>query len=296
MHEDVTVQEGARAGRTLGELQNEDAAALLGPAGTAASARGGRFPLLIKRLAVGAWLSLQVHPDDEQATRLENAPHGKEEAWFVLGPAAGEAEFILGLREGVSQEELKAAVNEPERWPGLLRRVRAGAGAALHIPPGTVHAIGPGATLYEVQQNSDITYRFYDWGRLGLDGRPRTLHAEKALQVTRLENRPSPRVPEGDDALLFETAHFRTTRLRILKDGQEDGHEDGREEGHGEGRFDTAGRSPHALTVIAGALTIESAAAAVSLAAGRTALLPAALGPYRLCGAGVVLRSELGAP
>ena len=272
VHDGATVRNGIHAGRTLGDLLEADAAALLGPDFVACS----RFPLLIKRLSVNAWLSVQVHPDDAQAARFEKAPRGKEEAWFVLAPRDQEAEFILGLRDGVTMADLEAALAEPQRWEGCLRRVCARAGAALQVPPGTVHAIGPGISLYEVQQNCDITYRFYDWGRLGLDGQPRALQPEKALAVTCLDHRPEPRYPAGEQALLFETAHFRTWRHRV----------------RGELPMDTGGRRCSALTVIEGEMKIESAAATVHLSAGESALIPAALGAYALRGAGLVLRSE----
>lgn len=272
VHDGVAVRNGEHAGRTLGELLVEDAAALLGPGVDA----GAGFPLLIKRLSVGAWLSLQVHPDDAQAASLENAPRGKEEAWVVLAPQDHEAEFILGMREGVTPAEVAAAIAAPARWEDCLRRVRARAGAALHIPPGTVHAIGPGVTLYEVQQNCDITYRFYDWGRLGLDGRPRALQPERALQVTRLGHRPTPRYSDSENALLFETAHFRTRQHRI----------------RGAMSLDTAGHRCHALTVIKGGIRIECTTASVSLVENESALIPAALGAYALSGRGVVLRTE----
>ena len=272
VHDGVTVRNGRHVGSTLGALLHEDAATLLGPDVDASAG----FPLLIKRLSVAAWLSLQVHPDDAQAARFENAPRGKEEAWVILAPKDGEAEFILGMREGVTTADLAAASATPTRWDGLLRRVRARAGAVLHVPPGTVHAIGPGVTLYEVQQNCDITYRFYDWGRLGLDGRPRALQPKRALQVTRLDHRPVPRYPTSEEAILLETAHFRTQRHRI----------------RGERRLDTGGRRCHALTCIAGELRVESAAEAVTLRAGESALIPAALGEYDLYGQGVALRTE----
>ena len=130
VHDGVTVRNGRHVGSTLGALLHEDAATLLGPDVDASAG----FPLLIKRLSVAAWLSLQVHPDDAQAACFENAPRGKEEAWVILAPKDGEAEFILGMREGVTTADLAAAIAAPARWDGLLRRVRARAGAVLHVP------------------------------------------------------------------------------------------------------------------------------------------------------------------
>ena len=272
VHDGATVRNGICAGQTLAELLQQDAAALLGA--DAASHAG--FPLLIKRLFVGDWLSLQVHPNDAQAARFENEPRGKEEAWLVLAPAEQDAEIILGLQPGATVADVEAALAEPARWERILRRVPVRAGAILHIPPGTVHAIGPGVTLYEVQQNSDITYRLYDWGRMGLEGRPRALHPAKALAVTCTEHRPQPRYLMGDQVLLFETAHFRTERRRIRDVSV----------------LNTEGRRCHALTVIEGALQVLSQAGALPLSAGESALIPAVLGAYELRGEGTVLRTE----
>ena len=272
VHDRAKVRNGIHAGRTLSDLLAVDAASLLGPEFAACR----RFPLLIKRLSVNAWLSVQVHPNDAQAAQLEQAPQGKEEAWFVLAPPDRDAEFILGLKVGVTAADLAEAMAEPARWDACLRRVCARAGAALQVPPGTVHAIGPGISLYEVQQNCDITYRFYDWGRLGLDGRLRALQPEKARAVTCLEQRPEPRYPAGEPTLLFETAHFRTWRHRV----------------RGGLPLDTGGRRCQALTVSEGEMNIESAAETVPLRAGESALIPAALGAYAIRGAGVVLRTE----
>lgn len=266
------VRNGSCAGLTLADLLKEDAAALLG----ADAAGQAGFPLLIKRLFVNDWLSVQVHPNDAQAARFENEPRGKEEAWLVLAPAEQDVEFILGLRQGITMLDVEAALAEPARWQRCLRRVRARSGAVLHIPPGTIHAIGPGVTLYEVQQNSDITYRLYDWGRMGLDGRLRTLHPEKALSVICAEHRPQPHYLSGDHALLFETKHFRTVRHRI-RDVL---------------ALNTRGQRCHALTVIDGSVKIVSRAEAVKLSAGESALIPAVLCAYELHGEASVLRTE----
>ena len=148
---------------------------ILGPGG------GDRLPLLLKVLSVGQWLSVQVHPGDEAARRLENEPWGKSEAWLILDAAPG-AEMILGLKPGVDRDAVAQALDQA-RLAQVLNRRPVKAGETYLIEPGTVHSPGPGITLFEVQQASDVTYRLYDWDRPGLDGQPRPLHIAQALEV-----------------------------------------------------------------------------------------------------------------
>lgn len=137
------------------------------------------FPLLIKWLRAEQWLSVQVHPDDALASELSGIPgtRGKTEAWYVTEKVPG-SELILGAAEGSSPEKIRSA--EGADILPLLKRVSPECGSCLCINPGTIHALGPGITVLEVQQNSQITYRLYDWDRLGLDGKPRQLHKEEA--------------------------------------------------------------------------------------------------------------------
>lgn len=134
----------------------------------------------MKLLDPADWLSVQVHPPHEYALRVEGKP-GKYEAWYVLSPG----ELVYGLARPVSREELRerALAGTLEE---VLRRVRVEPGQVLYLPAGTIHALGPGVRVYEVQTPSDLTYRLYDYGR------PRELHLEKALDVAILEPTPSP--------------------------------------------------------------------------------------------------------
>ena len=141
----------------------------------------GEFPLLIKLLDAKELLSVQVHPDDAYAGANEGGKLGKTEAWVVLSCESG-ASLAYGvethgrdLREMVAEGDIESALNWVNVRPGDV----------LYIPAGTVHALGGGIQCYEVQQSSDVTYRFWDWGRVGRDGKPRELHTEKALDVTR---------------------------------------------------------------------------------------------------------------
>jgi len=206
-HHVTPVAAGELAGMGLDQVLERHGEHLLGPGG-----RSQEFPLLLKVLSVGQWLSVQVHPDDQAARRLEGEPWGKSEAWRVLEAEPG-AQIVMGLKPGLDREEVARAVREG-RLVELLAKVPARRGDTFHLPAGTVHATGPGLTIFEIQQASDITYRFYDWDRLGSDGKPRELHQEKALQVMRLTGPGAPTPPrvlaDGPvrQVLLVEDPHF----------------------------------------------------------------------------------------
>lgn len=165
--------------QTLDQLVKEQGTDLLG---TGVDSSAG-FPLLTKWLDCKAWLSVQVHPDDELAREFTGDPkaRGKTEAWYVH-KAGEEAELIHGLSEGAKPEELERA--EGEDILPLLSRFRPQSGQMLFTPAGVVHALGPGNLIYEVQQSCDLTYRFYDWGR------DREIHPEKAAQCVK-RSRPT---------------------------------------------------------------------------------------------------------
>ena len=173
------VAAGPLAGATLGSLVRERAADLLGGL-TAASA----FPLLFKFLDAQRDLSVQVHPDDARAARLTPPDLGKTEAWYVVDASAG-SRIYAGLRENVGRPELEAAIRAG-RCAEVLHSFEPRVGDCVFIPAGTVHAIGAGLLVAEIQQASDVTYRLFDWNRTGPDGRPRPLHIEAGLDaVTR---------------------------------------------------------------------------------------------------------------
>lgn len=142
------------------------------------------FPVLIKLIDAFDNLSIQVHPNDEYAKRVENE-YGKTEIWYVLDAADG-AELIYGFKEKISKEEFKAAI-ENNTLKEKLNCVKVKKGDLFFIEAGTVHAIGKGALIAEIQQNSNSTYRVYDYGRVGKDGKPRELHIKKALDVSKTE-------------------------------------------------------------------------------------------------------------
>src|SRR5262249_51812411 len=145
------------------------------------SASPDEFPLLVKYLDCADRLSVQVHPDDDLAPRLCGERHGKTEAWVVL-EAEPTATVWAGLLPGVTRRDLESALPAGRVGDGL-HFFTPQVGQFLFLPAGTVHATGGGILLAEVQQSSDATLRLWDWGRLGSDGRPRTLHVEQALQA-----------------------------------------------------------------------------------------------------------------
>ncbi len=151
------------------------------------------FPLLLKLIDARDRLSVQVHPNDAYAAARENGKLGKTEAWLILETPEGGGELIYGIRPGTSLQALREASEQGSAVEKLLNRVRVRPDDVCYIPAGCVHAIGAGIMLYEIQQSSDITYRFYDWDRVGTDGKKRELHLDKALDVTDLRLAPAPK-------------------------------------------------------------------------------------------------------
>ncbi|KPJ61931.1 MAG: hypothetical protein AMS15_05475 [Planctomycetes bacterium DG_23] len=140
-----------------------------------------RFPLLIKFIDAQDDLSVQVHPNDQAAQRFQEADPGKTEAWVIIDAEPG-ARLIRGLKEGTGREDFERSIKE-NRVEECLNWVEVAPGDCIFLPPGTVHALCRGLVLAEIQQNSDLTYRIWDWGRVGFDGKPRPLHINKALEV-----------------------------------------------------------------------------------------------------------------
>jgi mannose-6-phosphate isomerase len=173
------VRAGPLAGRTLGELVRGHGVELFGRSPARV------FPLLFKFLDANRVLSVQVHPDDARAARLDPPDRGKTEAWYVVAAEPG-SQIYAGLREGVDQAALATAIRAGT-CESVLHSFAPVAGDCIFIPAGTVHAIGAGLLVAEIQQSSDVTYRLFDWNRTGPDGTPRPLHVEAGVEaVTRL--------------------------------------------------------------------------------------------------------------
>jgi mannose-6-phosphate isomerase len=176
--EDDLVADGQYLGKTLAKVVELEGIALLGS--KVVQRTGRRFPLLIKLLDCANWLSLQVHPNNEQAKKLAGAnQNGKTEAWFVI-EADEEAQLISGLKPDVTKEIIQKAAGKKEILD-LVERRTVKKDDTVFIAPGTIHALGPGLLIYEIQQNSDITYRVYDWDRPMEEGRK--LHIAESIEV-----------------------------------------------------------------------------------------------------------------
>ena len=191
------VAEGRAEGKTLGELVQLWGKDLVGDAGLFE----GRFPLLIKFLDASQNLSVQVHPDEAMARRLGGKVRVKNEAWYIV-EAKEDAAIYLGLVEGVGRAEFKAAIAE-NRVAETLRRVLVRAGDCYYLPSGTLHALGEGVVVAEIQTPSDTTYRVYDWGRAG-----REMHVAEALECIHFDWRPSPPPRES-----YTDGQARVTRM-----------------------------------------------------------------------------------
>jgi mannose-6-phosphate isomerase len=174
--DECRVANGPLAGRSLAELSCAFGRRLLGEAVTDAS----RFPLLVKFLFPRDKLSVQVHPDNEDAARV-GLPCGKNECWYVLRAEPG-AQIALGLKPGTTKPQVEQAIRET-KMEQLLNWIDACPGDMFYVDAGTVHAIGPGLVIVETQQNSDTTYRLYDYGR------PRELHIAEGLKATKEQTR-----------------------------------------------------------------------------------------------------------
>lgn len=170
------VANAALAGKTLAELRAE-----LGRELTGAIDPERIFPVLTKIIDARQALSVQVHPDDAYAKRVEHQPNGKTECWYILAAEPG-AELVLGWTRDTTREEYERRVADGTLGE-ILRHVPVAPGDAFYLPAGTLHAIGAGIQLFETQQASDLTYRIFDWNRVGADGTPRQLHVDKAGDV-----------------------------------------------------------------------------------------------------------------
>jgi mannose-6-phosphate isomerase len=188
LHRSV-VANGPRAGQTLRQLMEEERALLLGPAAESYTV----FPWLVKFLDACDWLSVQVHPNEQAVRRLWPGEGGKTEAWFVLDAAPGSL-IYAGLLPGTDEARLRASLKA-----GTVARCLHGftprPGDCLFLPAGTVHAVGGGVLLTEVQQTSDATFRLFDWNRHDAQGRSRPLHVEEALACIDWKSGPVKPIP-----------------------------------------------------------------------------------------------------
>ena len=264
------IASGPYAGRVLSDLSSEFGVDLLGSKAVAQT--GNRFPVLVKILDCAQWLSLQVHPNDEQAQKLEGEGFfGKTEAWHVLETEPN-VELIAGIKPNITAEQLTAAIqSKSEKTLELVEKVKVVPGDTLFMHPGTVHALGPGMLIYEIQQTSDITYRVYDWGRPETE--TRKLHIEKAVAVSNpnavsLPVKP-PQMEDGEVTTLTQCQYFQLDEIRV---------------GEKTVRMETRGESFHGLTVIEGQVQVSADAKREAFVLNKfeTLLIPACCGAYQI--------------
>lgn len=211
-HGESIVEGGEFAGKTLSELWRKHRNKLFG------DYKMDEFPLLIKILDANDDLSVQVHPNDLQASELEGEPYGKTECWYVIDAEPG-SEIILG-HKAQTKNDLEKLTSE-ERWDDLLQKQPVKRGDFIFVKSGTVHAIGKGIVILETQQSSDTTYRVYDYDRTDLEGNKRELHLEKALQVTTVPDSHALHTPQtetvtgGEKTLLIEVPEFTVIHHKI---------------------------------------------------------------------------------
>jgi mannose-6-phosphate isomerase len=280
------------AGKTLGSLVKELGPVLLGE--QVIRLYGRRFPLLAKFLDAIDKLSIQVHPDDAYARLHEQGKLGKTEFWYVLDAAPG-ASIIHGFKAVTSRREVQQAIQDAN-LENLLNEVYVSAGDIVFVPAGTVHGIGGGVLLYELQEYSDLTYRMYDYGRLTASGTPRELHIERSLDVSHYDRSPhvkmQPLVLQGgagfQDRCLAACQYFVTRELTLQQSSLFSDYM----------KKETAG-SCSILSSLEAEVTVRYGDAfeyKEKLVKGQTMVLPALLDNYCIEGDGVLLFSYVPMP
>ena len=270
------IKNGFYSGYTLNQLLNERPKDLMGL--SQSWNQGDEFPILIKILDCQQWLSIQVHPDNLLAKKLEGPQHsGKTETWYFLDSEPG-SQIYAGTKTDVTQTALTDAI-ESHKIQDVLQMHEIKKDDFILIEAGVIHALGPGLVVYELQQNSDLTYRVYDWDRPTNAGRP--LHIEKScLAAKNLQTTPrnlQPKVKGNSFLPLIQSPFF---KLEIINNMD------------GFINFDTAFMTFQILTVSSGEMILQTDDQAFSIKQYETILLPAGLGKYKLSGDFSVLRAS----
>lgn len=276
------VSNGHLAGISLEMLFEKHRDALVG----SMAHKYDRFPLLVKIIDAKQRLSLQVHPEDDFAIMNENGELGKNEMWFVLKAKKG-AKVTLGLKDGVTREAFAKALEEGTVTE-CINEIEVEAGDVINIPAGLVHSIEEDIMLAEVEENSDMVYRVYDWGRMGLDGKPRALHIEKALEVIDFEGRLPKEKVQGvvDSRRGSELIHyiyeedFAVDRIELKSE------------------FKDSTENDHMMIYmcIKGRAEILWDDSSTSLQSGEVVLIPAEVGDYSIVGKGSMIRTYIPTP
>lgn len=226
-----------------------------------------KFPLLIKYIDANQNLSVQVHPDDVYAKEKEQAM-GKTEMWYIID-CKENAKIVLGMKENVKQEEIKEII-EQNRIKDYMNEVSVVPGDVIYIPSGTIHAILGGILICEVQQNSDITYRIYDWDRLGNDGKPRQLHTKQAIDTIKVNQKleviHTSQIEE--DKEIINSPYFKVKKIKVNGTYQEKSNLE---------IFDT-------FNIVKGEGVLKVKGEEYTLVQGDSFIIPASLGEYELEG------------
>ena len=254
------INNGALAGKSLRWLMENHADELLGRC----KPLKGRFPLLVKILDAAQKLSLQVHPPAALAERLNGEP--KTEMWYIAHAQAN-SDLFVGLKASVTKEQFEARLAEGS-VAECFHRIPVDSGDAMFLPSGRVHAIGAGNVIFEIQQNSDTTYRVYDWDRLGLDGQPRELHVDASLACIDFKDKEPTLIATSADAVtpgtvvcpLVDDPCFSVDHYQV--------------ESKGDFRVSTQGR-PTVLGLIQGEIDLMNDGQPLSLSGGAFCLIPA---------------------
>ena len=263
------IENGKYAGETFESYIAKNPISILGTR----IAEKERFPLLIKIINAEDILSVQVHPNNTYARSKNATDSGKSEMWYVISPPH-DGYLIIGLKPEVSRESLALAYKNGT-VEDCLNRSYVKTGDIVNIPAGLVHALTPGAVIAEVQQNSDITYRLYDYNRLGADGKPRPLHVEDALAVADFERkipvetaRPISTVRIGENQIIrvLDEQYFTISKYNLA-----------------EPLIENSDREVFSVfTCVDGSIDIVTPEEVVNLPAGRSVFVPAMLGSYTL--------------
>ena len=262
------IKNGEYKGKTLSSVLAENKSFLGKNCG-----RFSKFPLLIKLIDANDKLSIQVHPDDDYANRFENGEYGKTEVWYIVD-AEENAKLIYGFRKDLTKEEFKNAVLN-NTLHEVVNFVPVKKGDVFFIPSGLVHAICEGILICEIQQNSNTTYRVYDWGRVDANGNARDLHIDKAIDVSKLSGETrtdfslsKSKTGENMMGIISECDYFKSYQYDVSK----------------EIRLNCDETSFHTITFLEGSGQIKNSENALFFSKGTTVFLPADSGEYTILG------------
>ena len=271
------IQNGHLSGMSLKEIIAEDPVSVLGK--EAVDRFGSSFPILIKFIDAKTDLSIQVHPDDELATKRHGSK-GKTEMWYIMD-ADPDARLVLGFQHKITPSDYLKNLNDKTLF-NILHEQVVRPGEIYFIEAGTVHAIGGGIVLAEIQQTSDITYRIYDYDRVGADGKQRELHTDLALEAMKLEPAGNARISytreDNQTNSVIQSPYFTTKFLPITS------------------HLDRDLSNRNAFTIymcVEGTVLLTAGKEAVTLSKGMTALIPAILEHVRIEGEGDLLEITL---